>query len=211
MRLIFLGPPGSGKGTQAKILAAKLGLTHLSTGEILRTEIAQGSELGRKAKKYMDAGALVPDELILEMIKDILQKSPDGFIFDGFPRTAPQAKGLDELLRGLGMQIDAALFLSVSDAILISRLQGRFYCPKCGLDFNVNSRPPAKAGICDNCGDKLRQRSDDTDEVIKHRLEVYHKQTRVVEDYYRNQGLLIEIDGSQPPDKVTASVVNAVG
>jgi adenylate kinase len=211
MRLIFLGPPGSGKGTQAKILAAKLGLAHLSTGDILRAEITRGSELGGKAKNYMDAGALVPDELILEMIKDILQKGPDGFIFDGFPRTATQAESLDELLRGLGIRIDAALCLSVSDAILISRLQGRFYCPKCGLDFNLNSRPPQKAGICDNCGDSLQQRSDDTEEVIRHRLEVYRKQTKAVEDYYGNEGLLIKIDGSQPPDKVTASVLSAVG
>jgi adenylate kinase len=211
MRLVFLGPPGSGKGTQAKILASKLGLAHLSTGDILRSEIVRGSELGLKAKKFMDEGALVPDELILEMIKDILQKSPDGFIFDGFPRTAPQAEGLDELLRDLGIEINAALCLSVSDAVLISRLQGRFYCPKCNLDFNMNSRPPKKAGICDNCGDKLRQRSDDAEDVIRHRLEVYHKQTKAVEDYYRKQGLLIEIDGSQPPDKVTTAVMNAVG
>jgi adenylate kinase len=211
MRLIFLGPPGSGKGTQAKILAERLGLMHLSTGDILRQEIKRDSELGNKAKTFMDAGALVPDELILEMIKDILQKKSDGFIFDGFPRTAAQAKSLDELVRGLGIKIDAALYLAVGDSILISRLQGRFYCPKCGFDFNANSRPPKKVGICDNCGDNLRQRSDDTDEVIRHRLAVYREQTKPVEDYYKQQGLLIEIDGSQLPEKVTASVMNAVG
>jgi adenylate kinase len=211
MRLVFLGPPGSGKGTQAKVLAKKLGLAHLSTGEILRHEIDRATGLGIKAKTFMDAGSLVPDELILEMIKEILQKKSDGFIFDGFPRTAAQAKSLDELFRGLEIKIDAALYLAVNDSLLISRLQGRFYCPKCGLDFNSNTRPPKKSGICDNCGENLRQRSDDTDEVIRHRLAVYREQTKPVEDYYKKQGLLIEIDGSQTPEKVTASVMNAVG
>jgi len=211
MRLVFLGPPGSGKGTQAKKLATRLGLEHLSTGDILRAEIDRGSELGKKARTFMDAGALVPDKLILEMIKDILQKGLKGFIFDGFPRTAPQAEGLDELLRGLGIQLNAALYLSVSDETLISRLQGRFFCPKCGLDYNLNSRPPKKAGLCDKCGDNLRQRSDDTEEVIRRRLDVYHKQTKAVEDYYRKKGLLIEIDGAQPPEQVAAAILKAVG
>lgn len=211
MRLVFLGPPGSGKGTQAKNLAVRLGLEHLSTGDILRAEIDRGSELGKKARTFMDAGALVPDKLILEMIKDILQKGLKGFIFDGFPRTAPQAEGLDELLRGLGIQLNAVLYLSVSDEMLISRLQGRFFCPKCGLDYNLNSRPPKKAGLCDKCGDNLRQRSDDTEEVIRRRLDVYHKQTKAVEDYYRKKGLLIEIDGTQPPEQVATSILKAVG
>lgn len=211
MRLVFLGPPGSGKGTQAKNLAAQLGLEHLSTGDILRAEIDRGSELGKKARIFMDAGALVPDQLILEMIKDILQKKSKGFIFDGFPRTAVQAEGLDELLRGVGIGLDAALYLSVSDEVLVSRLQGRFFCPKCGLDYNLNSRPPKKTGICDNCGEKLRQRSDDTEDVIRHRLDVYHKQTKAVEDYYRKQGLLIEIDGAQPPQQVGNAILKAVG
>jgi adenylate kinase len=211
MRLVFLGPPGSGKGTQAKNLAAKLGLDHLSTGDILRGEIDRGSELGKKARTFMDAGSLVPDQLILEMIKDILQKRLKGFIFDGFPRTAAQAEGLDELLRGIRIQLNAALCLSVSDEVLISRLQGRFFCPQCNLDYNLNSRPPKKTGVCDNCGENLRQRSDDTEEVIRRRLDVYHKQTKAVEDYYRKQGLLIEIDGAQAPEKVAIAILAAVG
>jgi adenylate kinase len=210
MRLVFLGPPGSGKGTQAKNLAEKLGLEHLSTGDILRAEIERGSEMGIKAKTFMDAGALVPDKLILEMIKDILRKRANGFIFDGFPRTAPQAEGLDELLRGMGIQLNAVLYLSVGDEVLISRLLGRYYCPKCGLDYNLNSRPPKKAGLCDNCGEGLRQRSDDTEEVIRRRLEVYHQQTKAVEDYYRQKGLLIEINGAEPPDSVAAAILEAV-
>jgi adenylate kinase len=211
MQLVFLGPPGSGKGTQAKILAEKLGLTHISTGEVIRNEIAKATEFGLKAKSIIDIGELVPDDLMLKMIKDLLQNKPNGFIFDGFPRTAAQAEGLERLLNELGKKIDAAIYLSSNDAELLKRLQGRFYCPSCSQDYNVNTRPPLKAGICDNCGAQLRQRTDDTDEVILHRLDVYREKTKPVEDFYRVRGLLREVDGSQSQEKVTASIMRTVG
>jgi adenylate kinase len=211
MHLVFLGPPGSGKGTQAKALADKLKIAHISTGDVLRNEIKMATELGLLAKSFMDMGELVPDDLMLKMIKDILQKKPDGFIFDGFPRTAAQAEGLENLLNELGKQIDAVIYLTAKDEDLLKRLQGRYYCADCDLDYNINTRPPKMAGICDSCGEKLRQRSDDTDEVILHRLDVYRERTKPVEEFYRLRGLLKEIDGSQPPDRVTSLVMGAVG
>ncbi len=211
MRLVFLGPPGSGKGTQAKILAGKLGLLHISTGDVLREAVKKGTDLGKQAKGYMDAGALVPDDIILGMIKEILQNNEGGFILDGFPRTAPQAEGLDRMLADLKLRLKAAVNLSVSDSEVLKRLLGRFYCQKCGADFNVNTRPPKTAGICDNCGGKLLQRADDTDAVIQNRLKVYREKTKPVEDYYRKQGILVEIDGAQEFDGVTSSILKAIG
>jgi len=211
MRLVFLGPPGSGKGTQAKILAGKLGILHISTGDVLREAVRNGTDLGRQAKTYMDAGALVPDDIILGMIKEILQNNKGGFILDGFPRTAPQAEGLDKMLADLKLRLKAAVNLSVSDSEVLKRLLGRFYCQKCGSDFNVNTRPPKTAGICDNCGGKLLQRADDTDAVIRNRLKVYREKTKPVEDYYKKQGILVEIDGAQEFDGVTSSILEAIG
>ncbi len=211
MRLVFLGPPGSGKGTQAKILAGKLGILHISTGDVLREAVRNGTDLGRQAKSYMDAGALVPDDIILGMIKEILQKNNSGFILDGFPRTAPQAEALDKMLAELKLKLKAAVNLSVSDSEVLKRLLGRFYCEKCGADFNINTRPPKVAGICDKCGGKLLQRADDSDAVIQNRLKVYREKTKPVEDYYRKQGLLVEIDGAQEFDGVTESILRAIG
>jgi len=210
MRLVFLGPPGSGKGTQAKILAEKLNLKHISTGDVLRDAVKQGTELGKKAKQYMDAGDLVPDGVILGMIKELLQKNKDGFIFDGFPRTAAQAEGLDKLMGELGIGIDAAINLDVDDKEVLKRLTGRFFCSKCGADFNVNTRPPKVEGICDICGGALKQRDDDKTEVITNRLKVYREKTKPVEDYYRSHDLLKNVDGTQDFGQVTGSILNIV-
>jgi adenylate kinase len=211
MRLVFLGPPGSGKGTQAKLLAKDKGLAHISTGDVLRGEIKSGTELGKKAKTFMDAGALVPDNLILDMIKDILQKAKGGFIFDGFPRTAAQAEGLERLLAELNLDLNAVVNLVVDDREVLDRLLGRFYCLNCGADFNIKTRPPKADKICDDCGGKLVQRSDDTQEVITNRLQVYREKTKPVEDFYRLRGLLVDIDGAKPFAEVKASIIGAVG
>jgi len=211
MRLVFLGPPGSGKGTQAKILAGKKGLKHISTGDVLREAIKNGTELGRKAKQFMDAGELVPDDIILGMIKEILQKNKDGFIFDGFPRTAAQAEALDKLMAGLSITLDAAVNLAVNDAEVLNRLTGRFFCSKCGADFNINTRPPRESGICDKCGGELKQRDDDKTEVIANRLRVYREKTKPVEDYYRSRNVLKNVDGARSFDEVTASIIGILG
>jgi adenylate kinase len=211
MHLVFLGPPGSGKGTQAKILADRKKLKHLSTGDVLRDAVKNGTSLGKKAKAYMDAGDLVPDDVILGMIKEILQINKDGFIFDGFPRTAAQAEGLEELMAELDLGLDAVINLAVEDREVLSRLSGRFFCEKCGADFNVNTRPPKKGGVCDKCGGSLRQRNDDKTEVITNRLKVYREKTKPVEDFYRSRSLLKDINGAQAFDAVTASILKAVG
>jgi adenylate kinase len=210
MRLVFLGPPGSGKGTQAKILAEKKDLKHISTGDVLRDAVKKGTELGKKAKQYMDAGELVPDDVILGMIKEILQNNRDGFIFDGFPRTAAQAEALDKLMNELGISLDAAVNLAVGDQEVLKRLTGRYFCTKCGADYNVNTRPPKNEGICDICGGKLAQRDDDKTEVIVNRLKVYREKTKPVEDYYRSQSILTEVDGAQDFGQVTGAIVEAV-
>jgi len=211
MRLVFLGPPGSGKGTQAKILAEKKNLKHISTGDVLRNAVKNGAELGQKAKQFMDAGDLVPDDLILGMIKEILQKDSDGFIFDGFPRTAAQAESLGKLMEEIGISIDSAINLAVNDQEVMKRLTGRFFCQKCGADFNVNTRPPKTEGICDKCGGDLGQRDDDKTEVIANRLTVYREKTKPVEDYYRSHNLLKDIDGTRGFEQVTDSILEVVG
>ena len=211
MRLVFLGPPGSGKGTQAKILAEKKNMKHISTGDVLRDAVKNGTELGKKAKQFMDAGDLVPDDLILGMIKEILRINKDSFIFDGFPRTAAQAEGLDKLMSELGITIDAAVNLVVDDKEVLNRLTGRFFCSKCGADFNVNTRPPKQKGICDKCGGQLMQRDDDKTEVITNRLKVYREKTKPVEDYYRSRDVLKDVDGTLSFDQVTTSIIKVVG
>jgi adenylate kinase len=211
MRLVFLGPPGSGKGTQAKILAEKKSMKHISTGDVLRDAVKNGTELGKKAKQFMDAGDLVPDDVILGMIKEILRINNDGFIFDGFPRTAAQAEGLDKLMGELGITIDAAVNLVVDDKEVLNRLTGRFFCAKCGADFNVNTRPPKQKGICDKCGGQLMQRDDDKTEVIANRLKVYREKTKPVEDYYRSRDVLKNVDGALSFDQVTTSIIKVIG
>ncbi len=210
MRLVFLGPPGSGKGTQAKILAEKKSLSHISTGDVLRSAVKNGTELGKKAKAYMNAGDLVPDELILGMIKEILQKNTKGFILDGFPRTATQSEELTGMLSELGLELNSAVNLAVSDEEVLRRLTGRFFCENCGSDFNINTRPPKSDGVCDKCSGKLLQRDDDKTEVIENRLKVYREKTKPVEGYYRSHNLLKDVNGAQAFDDVTADIIKAV-
>jgi len=198
MLAIMLGPPGSGKGTQAAQLADRKGLAHLSTGDVLRNAVKEGTELGLKAKAYMEAGDLVPDDLILGMIKErLLQVGGTGFLFDGFPRTIPQAEGLDAMLREIGSKINIVMDLEVSDGEVIKRLSGRFFCPKCQAIYNYPNRLPEKEGTCDKCGTGLQKRKDDTEEVVRNRLDVYKEQTQPLQNYYRKQGLLKGVDGER--------------
>jgi adenylate kinase len=211
MRLIFLGGPGSGKGTQAKKLVEKFGLAHISTGDLLRKAMKEGTGLGKTAKKYVDAGDLVPDGIILGMIREKLKAIGGGFIFDGFPRTLDQAKGLEEILKDLNMEIDEVINLNVDDDIIIERLSARRMCRKCGFEYNLKTRPPKKKGICDIDGGELYQRSDDNEETIKNRLSIYHEKTKPIEDFYRDKGKLVDIDGAGSFDQVFESIAESVG
>lgn len=211
MRLVFLGAPGSGKGTQAKKLSEKFGLAHISTGDILRRAIKDKTALGKSAEEYVHSGALVPDEIILGMIKEELTGNEEGFIFDGFPRTLDQADGLDRILDELGMKIDGVVNLAVDDKVIIDRLVARRLCRSCGFEYNMKTRPPKKEGVCDRCGGELYQRSDDTAEVINNRLKVYKEKTRPIEDFYRKKGLLFEIDGGRDFEEVFGSIAEMVG
>jgi len=209
--LIFLGGPGSGKGTQAKILAQSTGLKHISTGDILRSAIKEETKLGVKAQEFVDAGKLVPDEIILDMIREELTKEKRGIIFDGFPRTVPQAEGLDNLLSDLGGKVSRVINLDVDDQVIINRLVARRICRVCGAEFNINTKPPAKTGICDFCGGELYQRSDDNADVIKNRINIYRQKTMPLEGYYRSKGLMAEIEGSREFEEVTSAITEAIG
>ena len=213
MNLIFLGPPGSGKGTQAKRLADKISILHLSTGDLLRVAVKEGTELGKKAKGYMEAGELVPDNIIIGLIEE-KQKAGDlnkGFILDGFPRTIPQAAALNEMFKRVKTEIDHAVLLDVEDAEIINRLSGRMYCTECQTPYNYPNNMPKKEGICDKCGGKLIRRPDDEPEVVKNRLEVYKKQTQPIEDYYRRQSLLLPVEGVGSPDEIFDRIVEKLG
>lgn len=211
MTLIFLGAPGSGKGTQAKRLAEKLKLEHISTGDIFREAIRKESQLGVMARKYMDAGQLVPDDVVLGIIKEeLLTKDRKGYIFDGFPRTAAQAEGLDKIFGELGSGISKVIKLGVPDEVIVKRLGSRLICRNCGHDFNTESKPPRVPGICDICGGELYRRPDDAAEIVQNRLSVYREKTRPIENYYRSKGLLAEIDGNRSSDEVFDSIVEAV-
>jgi adenylate kinase len=208
MNLILLGPPGAGKGTQAKRTAAAFGLKHLSSGDILRAERKAGSDLGRKAQAYMDSGALVPDDLVVAMMADHIGR-PDaakGVLLDGFPRTRPQAEALDKKLGEIGKRIDLVIDLAVADDEVAGRLTGRRSCPKCGAVYHVKFQPPRQAGRCDaGCGE-LIVRDDDTEAVVRQRLKTYHDQTEPLIAYYRDRGLLRQVDGSRSVDEVCAAV-----
>jgi adenylate kinase len=199
MLLVMLGPPGSGKGTQAVKLAEKMNLKHLSTGDMLRENLKNGTELGLKAKEYMEKGELVPDQLILDMIKALLsgEGGAEGFIFDGFPRTIPQAEGLDKMLESVDNKLDGALNLQVSDGEVVKRLSGRFFCPQCQRTYNYPANLPQKEGYCDDCDVALQKRKDDSEEVVKNRLEVYKKQTEPLIDYYNNKSILKDVNGER--------------
>jgi len=204
MNLIFLGPPGSGKGTQAKMISETLDIKHLSTGDILREAVAAGSELGMKAKVHMDKGDLVPDQYIMGMIEERLQSRvlDDGFVLDGFPRTVAQAEALAMMLARYGKDIDKAILFDVSDEEVIKRLSGRLYCPVCNAGYNYPSRLPKRQGRCDHDGAELRRRPDDEENVVKNRLGVYRKQTEPIIDYYRKQSLLTNVKAEGPIDSI---------
>lgn len=212
MRLILLGPPGSGKGTQASLLSEKYDIPSISTGDILRQSIEAQEELGLKAKKYMDEGALVPDELVIEIVKSRLTKSDCkyGFILDGFPRTVAQAEALDVILDSLGYSVNAVVDIDVKDEIVIKRLSGRRMCRTCQRIYHIVSLPPKTDGICDNCGSALYQRDDDKPEAIKKRLQVYMMQTAPLIRYYREKGELISINGDREIKDVYKDIIKSL-
>jgi adenylate kinase len=197
MNIILLGPPGSGKGTQAKMIADKYKVKHISTGDILRENVRGGTTLGKEAKKFMDAGQLVPDQVLINIIKDRLAK-PDvksGWMLDGYPRTTPQAEALEKILPSLGQKMSVVLNVDVPDKELIGRLSGRRMC-KCGASYHIQFNPPKKEGICDTCGGELYHRDDDKAEAIMKRLDAYHKQTQPLIDYYSKKGVIANINGT---------------
>ncbi len=212
MKIIMLGAPGAGKGTQAKKLATKYGIPHISTGDIFRANIKNGTELGAKAKVYMDQGLLVPDELVVCLVVDRFKKSDceKGYVLDGFPRTIPQAKELDEALAKNGDAVEYAIDVDVTDAEIISRMSGRRACVGCGATYHVKSVPPKKEGICDVCGANLILRDDDKPETVEKRLKVYHDQTQPLIEYYQAKGILKSIDGSIGLENIFKEIVKIV-
>ena len=209
MKIIMLGAPGAGKGTQAKQIADKYAIPHISTGDIFRANIKGGTELGKKAKAYMDAGALVPDELVCELVVDRIHQDDckNGFILDGFPRTIPQAEALTEALLKDGESMDLAVDIDVPDENIIRRMSGRRACLNCGATYHIVNIPTKKEGICDRCGSEIVLRDDDKPETVKTRLLVYHDQTQPLIDYYKGQNILKTVDGTQPMDTVFNQIV----
>jgi len=206
MRIVLLGAPGAGKGTQCKNIVAEYGLQHLSSGDILRQNRSAGTELGKQAQSYMDAGDLVPDEVIIEMMSEAVRQAPSqGFILDGFPRTVNQACELDKSLAGNG-GIDAVLNLKIDDSIVEARMTGRRSCPKCGAVYHLENLKPKTEGSCDHDGTELVQRPDDTPDVVAKRLETYHRQTEPLVDYYSRNGTVFDIEADRDPDEVKACV-----
>jgi adenylate kinase len=208
VRIVLLGAPGAGKGTQCKRIVEKYGLLHLSSGDILRQESSAGTELGKKAQRYMDSGELVPDEVIVEIMVGAIKKAPQvGFVLDGFPRTVNQADRLDKALACSGKRIDAVLNLKVDDRIVAQRMAGRRSCPKCGAVYHIENLRPKVRGICDNDGTTLIQRPDDGFTVVANRLKTYHRQTEPVVDYYRKNNTVYDIDANKDVDDVTAQLI----
>lgn len=212
MRIVLVGPPGAGKGTQAEYIAAHLSVPQISTGDIFRSNVAQGTPLGVEAKRYMDAGQLVPDEVTINMVRERLAEADaaDGFLLDGFPRTVPQAAALDKMLADLGTQLDLVLELVVDDDEVIRRLSGRRQCRGCGKIWHVEFDATSKEGVCDRCGGQLYQRDDDKPEVIAERLRVYSRDTAPLVDYYGAQGKLVGIDATGPVEDVTTRAIDAL-
>jgi adenylate kinase len=207
MKLILLGPPGAGKGTQCKRIIETYGMLHLSSGDILRAERKANSELGQKAQGYMDSGALVPDDLIIDMMIGAIKKASDGYVLDGFPRTLPQAEGLDAALAKAGEKIDAIVNLKVPDEPILARMTGRRSCPVCGAVYHIENLKPRVDGQCDKGCGELVQRKDDTPDVVSHRLKTYHEQTAAVVGYYQSKGnAILDINANQVIDTVTADI-----
>ena len=213
MKIVMLGAPGAGKGTHAKGIVEKYHIPTISTGDIFRQNIKEGTELGKKAKGYMDAGELVPDELVCDLVVDRLSKEDckDGYILDGFPRTIPQAESLTKALAERGEKVDYAINVDVPDENIINRMSGRRACLGCGATYHITFNPPVKEGICDTCGQELVLRDDDKPETVKKRLDVYHQQTQPLIDYYKNAEVLAEVDGTQPMDAVFQGIVEILG
>ncbi len=209
----MLGAPGAGKGTQAKMIAAKYEIPHVSTGDIFRANIKEQTELGMEAKKYMDQGLLVPDELTVKILLDRVAKDDckNGYVLDGFPRTIPQAEVLDKAVSELNESIDYAINVDVKDENIIRRMSGRRACLKCGATYHIEHIPPKKEGICDACGSELVLRDDDKPETVEKRLKVYHEQTQPLIDYYNKKGILREVDGSQDMKDVFNAIVDILG
>ena len=209
MNLILLGAPGAGKGTQAELLLEKLSIPAISTGNMLREAMANGSELGQKVKKFMDEGSLVPDEVILDIVAERVAQ-PDcrnGFILDGVPRTLPQA----EALEARGLEIDHVVSIEIDDSVIEGRMTGRRVCGKCGASYHIVANPPKTEGICDSCGGQLMIRKDDAPETVRHRLEVYHQQTEVLKDFYAKRGKLRLVDGSKSIEDANREILSAIG
>ncbi len=213
MRVAFLGPPGAGKGTQARDLAREWGVPHLATGDMLREAVTAGTPLGLDAKRYMDQGALVPDEIIIGAMAERLgaRDAVKGFILDGFPRTIAQAEALARLLKDLGQTLDAVVYFDVSEPELLRRLTGRRVCRACGHPYHLTSSPPKRAGVCDTCGGELYQREDDREDTVRNRLEVYRRQTAPLLDYYRQRNLLATVPGQGAIPAIRDAVRTAVG
>ncbi len=213
MKIIMLGAPGAGKGTQAKRIAEKYGIPHISTGDIFRANIKEGTELGMKAKEFMDQGLLVPDEVTIGMLLDRIKKEDcvNGYVLDGFPRTIPQAESLTKALEEMGQKIDYAVDVDVPDENIVSRMSGRRACITCGATYHVQFALPKAEGICDKCGAELVLRDDDKPETVQKRLTVYHEQTQPLIDYYRRAGVLVSVDGTQSMDQVFESIVKIFG
>ena len=213
MKIVMLGGPGAGKGTQAKLIAEKYSIPHISTGDIFRANIKEGTELGKKAKTFMDAGALVPDELVVDLVADRLtwDDAKDGFVLDGFPRTIPQAQALTSALADMGSALDVAIDIEVPDQVIIDRMGGRRACVTCGATYHVVNIPPKVEGKCDTCGSDLILRDDDKPETVKKRLDVYHEQTQPLIDYYKEQSVIREVDGTVSMDDVFAAIAAILG
>ena len=213
MKIIMLGAPGAGKGTQAKKIANKDGVPHISTGDIFRANIKNGTELGMEAKKYMDQGLLVPDELTVRILLDRVAQDDckNGYVLDGFPRTIPQAEVLDSELTKLGDHIDYAINVDVPDENIVKRMSGRRACLTCGATYHIEHVPPKKEGICDVCGSELVLRDDDKPETVKNRLNVYHEQTQPLIDFYTEKGVLKTVDGTVPMEEVFAAITAILG
>lgn len=213
MKVIMLGAPGAGKGTQAKQIADKYSIPHISTGDIFRANIKNGTELGKKAKTFMDQGLLVPDELVVELVADRIQQDDckNGFVLDGFPRTIPQAEALDAALEKINEKMDYAIDVDVPDENIITRMSGRRACLNCGATYHIVSIPTKVEGICDRCGSSVVLRDDDKPETVKKRLEVYHEQTQPLIDYYKKKEILKTVNGVQPMEDVFKAIVEILG
>jgi len=213
MKIIMLGAPGAGKGTQAKMIAEKYSIPHVSTGDIFRANIKNGTELGKQAKEYMDAGKLVPDELTVKILLDRVAQDDckDGYVLDGFPRTIPQAEVLEDALNKLGDKIDYAINVDVPDENIVRRMSGRRACLKCGATYHIEHIPPKQEGICDTCGSELVLRDDDKPETVLNRLKVYHEQTQPLIDFYNERNVLKSVDGTRDMKEVFDAIIAILG